>query len=97
MRDIERRPLASTALASAGYDAETQQLEIEFRSGRTYRYRDVPAGVYEFLLRTPRKGSYFARIIEGRYAYEEVTPAAAEQDLLSALSASLNKPASSDD
>lgn len=31
-----RTPVASSALASVGYDPSTQTLEVEFRSGRVY-------------------------------------------------------------
>lgn len=42
------------------------------RSGkiRTYRYRGVPARVYEDLLAAPSKGQYFHQAIKGRYAFE---------------------------
>jgi hypothetical protein len=86
---MRREPLTSSALVSAGYDPERQLLEIEFRSGRIYRYRDVPAGVYAFLLRTKSKGSYVTRMIDGHYEHEEITPAPPEQDVLRALEASL--------
>ena len=89
---MERTPLRSRAIVSAGYDAETRALEIEFSSGRIYRFSDVPAGVYEWLVRVPNKGIYIARSITGRYAYEDVTnpPDGAHADLESLLAASLS-------
>lgn len=86
---MHRTPLESRAIVSAGYDPATQQLELEFRNGRVYRYRDVPPGVYAFLLRTPSKGGYVNRMIQDRYPFDEITPAPAEQDVLQALQASL--------
>jgi hypothetical protein len=86
---MERTPLSSAAVVSAGYDPDTQQLEIEFKAGRVYVYSDVPPGVFDFLLRTKHKGSYVNRMIHGQYSYREITPAPPEQDLLEALSASL--------
>jgi hypothetical protein len=86
---MQREPLTSTALVSAGYDPHTRELELEFRGGRVYRYRDVPHGVYEFLLRTPNKGGYVNRMIDGHYPHEDVSPAPPAQDLLEALTASL--------
>ena len=70
---MERVPLESRAIASAGYDAEACVLEIEFSSGRVYRFRDVPAGVYDWLLRVPKKGLYVSRSIVSQYPYEDVT------------------------
>lgn len=86
---MQRTSLASTAIRSAGYDATTSELELEFKSGRIYRYSDVPPGVYDFLLRTKEKGSYVNRMITGRYAFRDVSPQAPEQDLAAALRASL--------
>ena len=88
---MQRIPLKSRAIVSAGYDADTLQLEIEFRGGRTYRYRDVPSGVFDFLLRTPHKGGYVNRMIHGRYAFENLSRPCAEQDLVRALEESLSE------
>jgi len=89
---MERVPLRSRAVASAGYDAATRTLEIEFTSGRVYRYRDVPASVYEWLLRVPSKGTYVSRSIVDTYEFEDVTHpsvAPADGDLEALLEASV--------
>jgi hypothetical protein len=89
---MQRIQLASAAVSSAGYDAEAQILELEFSSGRIYRYEGVPRGTYEWLLRAPSKGGYVARMINDRYPYRDVTPPpAATQDLADALRASLRE------
>jgi hypothetical protein len=78
---VDRVPLTSRAVVSAGYDAETETLEIEFTSGRLYRYSRVPQGVYDWLLRVPNKGLYVARSITDHYDYVDVTASAvAPQD-----------------
>lgn len=85
--------LKSQAVASAGYDAETRTLEIEFSSGRIYRFSDVPASVYDWLLRVPNKGVYVTRSITGRYAYEDLTGQSSDEetaDLEALLEASLS-------
>lgn len=89
---MQRTPLRSRALVSAGYDPETQLLELEFHNGRVYRYRDVPPGVYQFLLRTPSKGGFVNRMIEGQYPYEEVAEDGPEPDVAALLEASLRAP-----
>ena len=86
---MQRAPLRSRALVSAGYDAAAQILELEFHNGRVYRYREVPPGIFDFLLRTPSKGSFVNRMIDGRYGYEEVSEPAPEVDVVSLLEASL--------
>ena len=87
---MQRTPLKSRAVISAGYDPTARLLELEFHNGRVYRYRDVPEGVYQFLLRTESKGGYVNRMIQDRYEFEEVSRNAPEQDVLAALQASLD-------
>lgn len=87
---MERLPLTSKAVASAGYDPVTQTLELEFVGGRVYRYRGVPEGVFAWLLRTPSKGAYVSRKIDGQYDHEEVRELPPAQDLIATLSASLD-------
>jgi hypothetical protein len=84
---MERSPLTSSSVASAGYDEATLVLEIEFRSGRIYQFEDVPRGVFDWLLRTPNKGSYVARMINNKFRFRDVTPRAAgsEPDILGQL------------
>jgi hypothetical protein len=77
---MERVPLESHAVVSAGYDAETRTLDIEFSSGRVYRFSEVPASVYDWLLRVPNKGVYVTRSITGRYAYEDLTRPNPDED-----------------
>lgn len=87
---MQRKKLESRAVCSAGYDAEQRELEIEFQGGRVYRYLDVPEAVFEWLCRTPNKGSYVNKVIDPRYRFREVTSCPPEQDLLAALRASLD-------
>jgi hypothetical protein len=86
---MRRVALRSRAIISAGYDAETEQLDLEFRSGRVYRYSGVPQGVWDFLLRTASKGGYVNRMIDGHYAFEDITPEPPVQNLQRALEASV--------
>lgn len=74
-------------MASAGYDDATLVLEIEFTSGRIYQFEDVPRGVFDWLLRTPNKGSYVARMINNKFRYRDVTPRpnSSEPDILGQL------------
>lgn len=39
---MERREIESEPIRSIGYDARAEILEIEFRTGRVYRYEGVP-------------------------------------------------------
>jgi hypothetical protein len=89
--NMERVPLASRALVSAGYDPETQTLELEWKGGRIYQYLAVPPGTYQWLLHACNKGAFVSRMINDRYQFRDVTPPppGAQQDLAEALRASL--------
>ncbi|MBI4902343.1 MAG: KTSC domain-containing protein [Acidobacteria bacterium] len=69
---MQRVLVGSTTLASAGHDAKSAILELQFRSGAVYRYYDVPVAVYQRLLEAPSKGVYFNQSIRGRYFYQRI-------------------------
>jgi hypothetical protein len=87
---LQREPVASKVLRSVGYDAGTSELEVEFTTGRVYRFRAVPEGVHAWLMRTPAKGAYFNRMIRDRYDMQEVTEPPPAIDLEAALRRSLD-------
>ena len=60
----------STTLASAGHDASSAVLELQFRNGAVYQYFSVPRGVFQSLLRAASKGGFFNQNIRGRYSYK---------------------------
>lgn len=63
------QPVNSSNIAAIGYDPETQTLAIEFRSGGTYEYYDVPEQVFQGLRSAASHGQYFQNNIRGRYRY----------------------------
>lgn len=69
---MNRTPVTSSNLASVGYDASTQTLEIEFHNGGVYQYFDVPQGVVDALMSASSLGSFFHAQIRGVYRYARV-------------------------
>jgi hypothetical protein len=59
----------STTLRAVAYDDGREILQLEFRSRAIYHYYGVPAAVHEALQGAPSKGSYFNRVIRGRFRY----------------------------
>lgn len=73
MTPIPRHPIASSAIASAGYCAERGILDIEFRRDRLlYRYFDVPSEVSRQLLDAPSVGRCFQTSIRDRYPFVRI-------------------------
>ena len=64
---IKRIPVASSNIASVGYDKEAKILEIEFHHGAIYQYVDVPENVFEEFMSSPAMGSYFMNEIKSKF------------------------------
>ena len=75
---IERHPVESSVIATVGYDAGKQMLEIEFRSGAIYRYLEVPEEIHKRLLAAESKGHFFGANIRNKFRSERVKPPAAK-------------------
>lgn len=58
--------LISSNLDSCAYDPETSELDVTFKSGGTWTYRNVNQQEYEGLLTAPSAGKYFHNIIRGK-------------------------------
>jgi hypothetical protein len=72
MTEIPRQPVSSSDIASIGYDAATETLEIEFKATGIYRYFSVPKNVAEDFQRTPSPGKFFRQHIKVKYAWEKI-------------------------
>ena len=62
-----RQSLSSSNLRRCSYDIETETLQIQFVSGKTYTYEGVPASVYNGLLEASSPGQFFNSTIKGVY------------------------------
>lgn len=72
---MQRVFVESTTLSSAGHDAPSTVLELQFRNGAVYQYFLVPRRLYRDLLRAQSKGGYFNQNIRGRYPYQRLQDA----------------------
>ena len=64
--------VASSNLASVGYDPATETLEVEFLSGSVYQYYNVPENMYDQLMREGSKGRFLHYYIKNAYPYSRV-------------------------
>ncbi len=69
---MKRKSVNSSNLASVGYEAESQILEIEFNHGGVYQYFDVPKEEYDALMHADSHGKYFAANIRNDYEYQKL-------------------------
>ena len=77
---MTRSPIESSMMMSVAYDKEQSVLEIEFRDGDVYEYRDVPELIFRGLLKAPSKGSFFHRQIESKYRFAQIGSAGETHD-----------------
>ena len=69
---VQRYSVASSNLASVGYDPGTQTLEIEFLSRSVYQYYNVSENIYRQLMAAGSKGKFFHQYIRNAYPYSRV-------------------------
>jgi hypothetical protein len=70
---VKRSPVESSSIASVGYDRATSTLEVEFISGETYAYHDVPEDIYHRLIIAESKGRFVNYEIKPNYAFTKRT------------------------
>ena len=69
---MKLKSVESEMLVAAGYDEKSHSLLAVFRTGETYRYKNVPSFVYERLMSADSKGKFMHKYIIGRFDYERV-------------------------
>lgn len=69
---MKRQAVESSNLASIGYDAENEILEVEFNHGGVYQYFDVPQDVYAELMNADSHGKYFSANIRNDFEYKKM-------------------------
>ena len=63
----------SSNIARAGYDEESKTLEVQFNTGKIYRYDGVPKTMYNEMFKATSPGGYFRKwIIGGGYKFNKI-------------------------
>jgi len=63
----------SSNIEAVQYNTDNQELYVQFLSGGTYCYHDVPEEIFNELLEASSKGSFLNRVIKGTYEYSKVS------------------------
>jgi hypothetical protein len=61
--------MPSSVIRSYRYDPQHRRLELQFVSGRRYRYHDVPEEAYRGMREAFSKGEFFNAHIRDRYRH----------------------------
>jgi hypothetical protein len=68
---MTRQSVSSSSLASVGYSAQEQVLEVEFQNGAIYQYPGVPLDAYTDLLAAASLGAHFNGNIRSKYPFRK--------------------------
>ena len=69
---MERMKVVSSNIKSVGYDAAQRVLEVEFFSGKVYRYSQVAPEVHEEMMQAESIGRFFGARVKPVFACEQV-------------------------
>lgn len=67
-----RQVIDSALIRSVGYSADDRTMEIEFTSGKVYRYRKVPLDVHRNLITAASPGGWFNEHVRDSFSHTEV-------------------------
>ena len=69
---IEMQQVKSSNIDGIGYDQDTETLYVEFKSGITYKYEQVPFWHYTELMDADSQGKFLNAEIKGTYEYSRL-------------------------
>lgn len=65
--EIPMTAVKSSAIRGYGYDAPSRVLAVAFKTGRTYRYADVPPSIPEGIASAKSVGRFITTNVVGRF------------------------------
>jgi hypothetical protein len=67
-------PLKSTNIKAVGYDKKEKTMEVEFHSGGTYKYNNVPKNLFDRIKRVKSPGKFFHKHIrkDSKFEYNKI-------------------------
>ncbi len=78
-RSVRIYELDRQGVRRVSYDADTQELRIEFMRGQTYAYDAVPEAIVTWLTRTKDTAGYIQRVITPGFVYRKLGAPATTQ------------------
>lgn len=71
VKNMRRQTVHSSNLVSIGYDANSEILEVEYRTS-IYQYYDVPESDYIGLMSDASKGRYLSKHIKNKFKEKRI-------------------------
>lgn len=73
----EMKPVASSNIASIGYDVRAAELHVRFKNGGHYIYEGVPEAHHSDMLAAESVGKFLAERVKGNFTFRKHDPDAA--------------------
>ena len=73
-RVVNFEPVTSSYIDAVAYNEDINELRVQFKSGATWRYMDVPQSVHVSLLMAESTGKYFAKEVRGVFTGRKIEP-----------------------
>ena len=74
---MQRQKVESSQIVSIGFEADKNQMDVEFKSGSVYRYDNVTPVQHISLMSSESKGKFFGEFIKKdpeRFPFKKVRP-----------------------
>lgn len=68
----DRTSVASSNVASIGYDEASETLEVEFHRGGIYQYYNVPRVIFDEMMAAPSIGQFVHSRLKNVYPFSRV-------------------------
>lgn len=71
---VKFESVKSSYIDAVAYNEAIRELRVQFKSGATWRYMDVPPAVHVSLLLAESTGRYFREEIKGVFTARKIEP-----------------------
>lgn len=69
---MQLTPVSSSDIRAIGYDQNSATLFVEFHSGDTYQYLNVPKHLHSAFMDAVSKGQFLHQYIKYQYRYQKI-------------------------
>ena len=66
------KSIQSKLIGSVGYDKASQVLQLQYNSGATYRYKNVPQITYDEMMSASSVGAYVMKNIAHKFDFDKI-------------------------
>jgi hypothetical protein len=69
---MEMTPVESSNVESVGYDADSEELHVQFKGGGLYRYEGVPQETHTDMMGSDSIGKFIDQSVKGQFPFTKL-------------------------